>query len=133
MYLGRHTRTTRAKDDATIFASAPSITPQPQRPKRKLRAQEKPAKVATHATEVSKLAVSVTTDSGVTPQQVAPSAEVERLQSALSVQRGRIRKLLALLRNKNKTIARQEREIAALTASDRLTVEDVLAEAKTSV
>ncbi len=96
MYLGNRVRRLQAVDNKTVYARSVN--------------QAKAAVIEPEPTVVT----------------VVDTAQVDSLKETVAIQRGRVRKLLQVLRGKNQVIARQEREIAALREPEQLTVDQIL-------
>lgn len=112
MYLGRTIQTVRAVDSREVYARPAAV----KAPK---------AKRAVKAAPLEKQVEIVTVMDTVTVE--AQAKEIAKLREENAVYRGRIHKLLNALRGKNRTIARQERELQALGQTDPLTVDQILA------
>lgn len=109
MYLGKFKESYQAKDNNTIFAAgAPSA----------------------EAVGVAPVAVAMTDNTPVAQTDKERIAELETALAKATAdtnhQRGRVKRLLNVLRGNKRTIARLERELAARTG-DQLTVDDILA------
>jgi hypothetical protein len=113
MYLGRNIQTVRAVDSRQVYAQAAAVkAPKAKRAAKPLEVQNIPEPVA------------VIDNTAIVEAQ---EKEIAQLREQNAIYRGRIHKLLDVLRGKNRTIARQEREIQALGQSDPLTVDQILA------
>jgi len=110
MYLGMKLRTVKAQDAGTIQAT------------RRVPLETVSAVVETVATPVVAEVTSVTDAERV----VQLEQELAKARSMDAHSRGRLRKALNVIRGKNRTIARLERELAAHSSSDPLTVDMVL-------
>lgn len=113
MYLGRTIQTVKAEDSRQVYAQAAAV----KAPKAKRVA--KPVEVE----KVLEPVAVVDTTAVVEAQE----KEITKLREEVAIYRGRVRKLLDVLRGKNRTIARQEREIQAHGQQDPLTVDQILA------
>lgn len=111
MYLGRNIQTVRAVDSRVVYARPAAV----KAPK---------AKRAAKAAPFEKQVEIVTVVDTATVE--AQAKEIVKLREENAVYRGRIHKLLDALRGKNRTIARQTRELQALGQSDPLTVDQIL-------
>lgn len=113
MYLGRFVGITMAKDNGQLFAQAP----------------EAAAKVTASLAAPEQAPSPQLIDSSVAEKNhESMESELVRLRQANGVLRGRVLTLLSVLRGKNRVIARQERELAAHSAVDKLTVADLQAQ-----
>ncbi len=123
MYLGKSVGKLTAVDEKTVYARAAAI-PAEAKTSRAKRSFSLPK---------LKLKSASLVEPTITPAELAAKeAELQHLRNENAVYRNRIHKLLATLRGKNRVIARQERELAAATQSEPLTVDQILGSAHVS-